>query len=426
MPFDVHALRAQFPALNRGTPSLGGRPPMFFDNPAGTQVPRIVMDSYTTYYMEMNANAGGAFRTSQLNDAMTAQVRRQFADFFNAASPNEIVFGANMTTLCFGLSRALARTLQPGDEIVLTRMDHDANISPWLLVAQDLGLTVRWVDIDPTDATLDLGTLEAALTDRTRIVATVHASNAVGTINPVRQIAQMAHAAGAYHVVDAVQSAPHLPIDVQDIGCDFLLCSAYKFFGPHLGVMWGKEALLNELPVYKVRPAKNASPDRWETGTNPFESIHAAGAALSYLAQIGRDSGPDAGSWPGFSGDRLTYKQGMAAIQTYEQDLVNGLIHGLQSVPDVTIHGITDPARAAERCPTVVFTHPAAPAHDIAAALAEHDIYVWSGHYYALEIMDRLGHPEDGMLRVGLAHYNTADEVEQFIAILYNLIDKKS
>lgn len=421
MTFDVDALRAQFPALNRHAPD--GHLPIFFDNPAGTQVPQIVINAYRDYFTRMNANSGGYFRTSQLSDMMTAQVRESVAGFLNAPRADEIVFGANMTSLCFALSRSLAKTLQSGDEIVLTRMDHDANVTPWTLIAEDVGLTVRWVDINPEDATLDLNSLEAALTDRTKIVATVHASNAVGTINPVARIAEMAHAAGAYFIVDAVQSAPHVPLDVQAMGCDFLLCSAYKFFGPHLGIMWGKYDLLADLPAYKVRPAKDKPPHRWETGTANFESINATGAAIAYLGQIGRDFGGDyADSFPGFSGDRLTYKLGMEALRLYEKSLVTALIDELKATNGVTIYGITDPKRYDDRCPTVVFAHDDYTPAQIAERLARQHIYVWSGHYYAIEIMDALERAQDGLLRVGLAHYNTLDEVHRFARILRTIV----
>lgn len=397
MNFDVQSARAQFPALHQPTPH--GTLPVFFDNPAGTQVPQRVIDAVTHYYTTMNANSGGAFATSQRSDAMVRQVREQTARFLNAPRSDEIVFGPNMTTLNFALSRALALTMQPGDEIVLTRMDHDANVAPWLRIAADRGLTVKWVDLHPEDATLDMGSLEAALSERTKLVATVHASNAVGTINKIALIAAMARAAGAVHVVDAVQSAPHLPLDVQAMGCDFLLCSAYKFFGPHIGILWGRYDLLASLPAYKVRPSKDVPPYRWETGTPSFETIAAVGAALDYLDSLG----------------------GVGAFVNYERSLVTHLIDVLQKLPGVTIYGITDPARYAERVPTVVFTQAGKTAAEVAAALAAQDIYVWDGNYYALEIMARLGHSEHGMVRVGLAHYNTHEEIDRFAAVMQQL-----
>ena len=418
MTFSAEAVRPHFPSLNRPI-NDAGRLPIFLDNPAGTQVPQAVIDAVGEYYRTMNANSGGAFPTSQRSDAMMEGVRQRAADFLNAARPEEIVFGQNMTTLNFALAHALARTLKPGDEIVLTHMDHDANVAPWLHIAQDHGLTVRWVNVRTDDCTLDMDSLEAAITEHTKIVAAVHASNAVGTINPVQQIADIAHAAGALFVMDAVQSAPHVPIDVQAIGCDFLLCSAYKFFGPHIGLMYGRYELLASLPVYKVRPSKDAPPHRWETGTLSFETIHAVGAALDYLAQIGAQYGT--GDFPGFSGRRLQLKQAMHALTEYERALVGHLIAGLQSLPGVSVAGITDPARFGERVPTVVFVMEGFTPDEIQAKLGEQHIYVWSGNYYAVEIMEALGHSEHGMLRVGLAHYNTRAEVDQFLAALRGL-----
>lgn len=407
--FDVAAVRAQFPALNRVI--AGGGYPIYFDNPAGTQVPQRVIDAVSGYFREMNANSGGAFPTSNASDAMVVETRRKLAAFLNASRPEEIVIGANMTTLNFALSRAIAKTLQPGDEIVLTRMDHDANVSPWLRIAEDYGLVVRWVDIIEPECTLDLDTLEAALTDRTKVVATVHASNAVGTINPVKQIAAMAHAAGALYVVDAVQSAPHISIDVQDIGCDFLLCSSYKYFGPHQGILYGRYELLSSLPAYKVRPSKDKAPYRWETGTPAFELIAGIGACIDYLASLGGGS----------STDRAALVTGMQVLGAYEQELAAHLIEVLQATPGVHIAGITDPARFHERVPTVVFTHDGYTPTDIAARLATQNIYVWDGNYYAVEIMKRLRNEEHGMVRVGLAHYNTHEEIERFAGALKTL-----
>jgi cysteine desulfurase family protein (TIGR01976 family) len=378
-----------------------------------------VIDAVAHYYVTMNANSGGIFATSQRSDAMVWSVRERVADFLNAPRVDEIVLGPNMTTLSFALSRALAKTLKAGDEIVLTRMDHDGNVAPWLRIAEDYGLVVRWVDIREADCTLDLDTLEAALTDRTKIVATVHASNAVGTINPVHQIAQMAHAAGAFHVLDAVQSAPHIPIDVQAIGCDFLLCSAYKFYGPHLGVLWGRYDLLANLPVYKVRPAQNEPPYCWETGTPSFETIAGVGATIDYLAKLGRMYGGNyTDMFPGFSGRRLELKQAMATLAAHERELVAHLIEMLQALPRVRIYGIADSARYHDRVPTVVFTKAGYTAQEIAAHLGHQHIYVWDGNYYALEIMERLGHGEHGMVRVGLAHYNTREEIGRLEAAL--------
>lgn len=414
MTFDVAQIRSQFPSLTRRTTSEG-MSPVFFDNPAGTQVPQRVIDAVSNYYLTMNANSGGAFATSRDSDVMVESVRAKLAAFLNAASPHEIVLGPNMTTLNFGLSRAIAQTLIPGDEILLTRMDHDANVAPWLRIAQDRSLTVRFADIRTEDCTLDLSSLEANLSDRTRVVATVHASNAVGTINPVRYIAEMAHAVGAYYVVDAVQSAPHVLIDVQAIGCDFLLCSAYKFFGPHAGVMWGREDLLEVLPAYKVRPSKDKPPYRWETGTPAFELIAGVGAAVDYIASL---SGRDVAE--GTSIDRSQVISAMDNLQQYERELTAHLIDGLLALPGIEIAGITDRSRLSERVPTVVFVREGYTSAQVAEFLAARDIFVWDGNYYAVEIMNRLGR-QDGMVRVGLAHYNTHDEIDRLLTALRQL-----
>ncbi len=418
MTLDVRRVRAMFPSLTQ--PLEDGSLPIFFDNPAGTQVPKMVMDAVTDYYMTMNANQGGAFATSEQTDAMLHTAREKAAALLNAPRPDEIVFGPNMTSLSFALSRAIGKTLNPGDDIVLTRMDHDANVTPWTRIAEDYGLTVRWVDIHDDDCTLDMDTLEAALTDRTKVVATVHASNAVGTINPVSQIADMAHAAGALVVVDAVQSTPHITIDVQAIGCDFLMCSAYKFFGPHIGILWGKYDLLAELPAYKVRPSKNVPPYRWETGTPSFETIHGTAAAIDYLAWVGDQFG-DQAAFPGADGLRRSLLLGMDAIQAYEKTLAASLIAGLREIDGVTIAGITDLARLDERVPTVAFEIDGFTPLQVAEYLGEHHIYVWDGNYYAVEIMNRIGRGEHGMVRVGPVHYNTVEEIDWLIRRLASL-----
>ncbi len=413
MSFHPQFIRELFPALQPRAQEK--RPAIFLDNPAGTQVPQSVIDAISAYYRGMNANSGGFFRTSRQNDAMVDQVRQKMADFLNAPSASEIVIGSNMTSLNFALSRAIAATLQAGDEIVLTRMDHDANIAPWTAIAAERKCLVKWVDMQTADCTLDMDSLEAALSEKTKIVATVHASNAVGTINPARQIAAMAHAVGAWHVLDAVQSAPHVPIDVQEIDCDFLLCSAYKFYGPHLGIMWGRAELLNELPVYKVRPAKDKTPNRWETGTPSFETWSGLLACLQHWQMIGERFG--AAHLPAYRGARLKMKQALLAVQEYERALLAALIEGLSALPGARIAGITDSARYDWRVPTVAFVLEGKTPDEIAMYLAEREVYVWSGDYYALEIMRRLNRPE-GMVRVGIAQYNTIEEINQLLDLL--------
>ncbi len=371
------------------------------------------------YLTEANSNAGGAFLFSRRTDETVAAARRAMADFLNAERSDEIVFGPNMTTLTFNISRAIGRTLAPGDEIVVTRLDHDANIAPWLAL-QEHGLVVRHVDFDPADCTLDMIGLEAAITPRTRLVAVGYASNAVGTINDVRRVGQLAHAVGAWVYVDAVHYAPHRPIDVQAIGCDFLVCSTYKFFGPHLGALYGRYELLETLPAYKVRPAGDVPPDKFETGTQSFETLAGATAAVDYLASVGRRfGGAFAEGFPGFEGRRRDLKAALAAIHAYEQGLCQRLVAGLQEIPGLRIYGFTDPARFDQRVPTVSFTLEGFTPNEVARRLDAANVFVWDGNFYALAVTERLGLEEQGgLVRVGLAHYNTAEEVDALLTAL--------
>src|SRR5579884_3799149 len=322
---NIDTIRSHFPALATDA--------IFFDNPGGTQVARETLERMQRYLLSTNANHGGAFRTSRESDAVVYEARQAVADFLNAARPEEIIFGQNMTSLTLHMSRSLARTLNAGDEIVVTRLDHDANIAPWLLIAEDRGCTVRWVDIHPEDCTLDMEEMERQITPRTRIVAVGYASNAVGTINDVQRVVQLAHRAGALCYIDAVQFAPHKAIDVQALGCDFLACSAYKFFGPHTGILYGKYDLLNRLKAYKVRPAGDLPPDKFETGTQSFESIAGVLGVLEYLAELGKTYGTEfAGNYHDrFSGRKLELKQAMAAIEAYEIGISKALLAGLSS-----------------------------------------------------------------------------------------------
>ena len=415
----VALLRAEFPALQQ---MAGGRPLIFFDGPGGTQVHGSVIEAMQRYLTEANSNAGGAFLYSRRTDEATATARRSLADFLNAARPDEIVLGPNMTTLTFNLSRAIGHTLSSGDEIVVTRLDHGANITPWVAL-QERGVVVRHTDFDPIDCTLDMEGLEATITERTKLVAVGYASNAVGTINDVRRIVELAHAVGAWVYVDAVHYAPHGPIDVQALGCDFLACSVYKFFGPHLGALYGRYELLDELPAYKVRPAGDAPPNKFETGTQSFEAQAGATAAVEYLASVGRRFGTKyAKGFPSFEGQRLDLKTGLTAIRVYEQELCAQLIAGLQEIPDLHVHGITDPVRFAQRVPTVSFTLEGLTPREIARRLNEANVFVWNGNFYALAVTERLGLEDlGGLLRVGLAHYNTAEEVDTLLGALADM-----
>jgi cysteine desulfurase family protein (TIGR01976 family) len=410
MQFNHNLIRQQFPALDR--------PAIFLDNPAGTQIAKPSLDRINRYLLEHNANHGGMFETSHKSDEVLHEAHAAMADFLNASRPEEIIFGNNMTTLTLHMSRSLARNLKEGDNILVTRLDHDANISPWMLIAEDKGCNLIWVDIDVEEGTLDLDDFARALEQKPKIAAFGYASNLLGTVNPVKKLTKMAKDAGALVYIDAVQYAPHGPIDVQDIGCDFLVCSSYKFFGPHAGALYGKYDLLNQLKAYKVRPAGDELPYKFETGTQNHEGIAGVLGALEYLEWLGKEFGADqetAWKEAGFSGRRLELKKGMSAMHAYESELSRELIGIIESVPGTRIHGITDLNRLDERVPTVAFTLAGKHPEKVADEIGKHNIYVWNGHNYALAIVERLGLLEaGGMIRVGPVHYNTKDELAKF------------
>jgi len=412
--FDPDEVRSHFPSLQSGA--------IFFDNPGGTQVPREVIDAVTDYYNTSNSNTHGAFATSRRSDATLAEAHAAMADFLNARSPEEIVFGPNMTTLTFNISRSLGRTLKAGDEIIVTRLDHDANIAPWLYL-EERGAVIRWVDIYPEECTLNLSQVERYLSSKTKIVAVGYASNAVGTINDVKTITELAHSVGAIVFVDAVHYAPHGPIDVQALDCDLLACSAYKFYGPHVGVLYGKYDLLDRLTAYKVRPAENRPPDKFQTGTQNHEGIAGTRAAVDYLASLGEKYGAEfSAQFNSFTGRRLRLKAAMAAITSYERDLFARLMAGLREIGGVHLYGITDAKRFEHRTPTVAFTMDRLSPREIAERLGRENIFVWDGNYYALALMERLGlEARGGAVRVGLAHYNTAPEVDRFLSVLQSV-----
>jgi cysteine desulfurase family protein (TIGR01976 family) len=421
--FDVNAVRAQFPSLQM---RIAAREAVFFDNPGGTQVPQAVIDAMVAYWRESNANAGGKFKTSEANDHMVEQARAALADMLNAPSLAEIIFGANMTTLTMSMSRSLAWDIGPEEEVVVTRMDHDANVAPWLLIAQERGAKVTWVDFDPADCTFPPSAFDRAITPRTRIVAVCYASNATGTINDVASVARLAHDVGALCYVDAVAYAPHGPIDVQAIDCDFLVCSAYKFFGPHVGVLWAKREHLERLRSYKCRPAPSEPPGKFETGTPNFEGIAGTLAAVEYLANLGRQYGVAYQQrFPDVSGRRLHLKTALEAIRQYEQQLSVALTEAITGQPGTQIHGLTDPARVNDRAPIISFTWPGHRPADIAAELGRLGVFTWHGHYYAYALASFLGVEESGgMVRVGAAHYNTLEEVEFLREVLEPLSPK--
>jgi cysteine desulfurase family protein (TIGR01976 family) len=412
---DLDAIRSEFPSLLL---AQEGRHVVFLDGPGGTQVPQRVIDAVADYYRTSNANEGGAFVTSERTDAVVRDARAAVADLYGAATPDEIKFGYNMTTLTFHLSRSIGARLAPGDEILVTTLDHEANVSPWHAIARDRGLVVRTVDIHADDCTLDLDDLDAKLSPRTRLVAVGYASNAVGTVNPVAEVARRAHTIGAWVYVDAVHFAPHGLIDVQAIGADFLVSSAYKWFGPHLGALWGRAELLDGLPHYKVRPAH----DDFETGTPNLEGVAGTLAAVEYLASVGSRLGVGAPS----TSRRQLLRVAMAAIREHELDLARRLISGLGAIPAVRIWGITNESRfAAERVPTVSITLSGVSARDAAVALGSRGIFAWDGDFYATGLIERLGLVQaGGLLRLGLVHYNTAAEVERVLEAIEELAPK--
>jgi cysteine desulfurase family protein (TIGR01976 family) len=411
-PLDSTWVRAQFPSLKL---QVNGQPAAFLDGPAGTQVPRQVMDAIQNYFLTANANTCGAFATSRANDAMIASARGAMADFFHC-DKDEVVFGQNMTTITFALARAIGRELRAGDEIVVTTLDHDANVAPWRAL-KEKGVVIRQVDIREADCTLDLDDLKRKITSKTKLVAVGYASNAVGTINPVAEIAKLADNAGAMMFIDAVHYAPHGPIDVRALDCDFLVCSPYKFFGPHMGALYGKRERLLQFHPYKVRPATDTLPDRWETGTQVQELIAGIGAAVDYLAELGRRQDPSVKE------RRSALLAAYRATRQHETALLGRLIEGLLAIPKLRFFGIRDPKRFHERCSTVSIRIGDHNPTDIAKFLGDRAIFTWDGNYYALNLSERLGvEQQGGFLRIGLVHYNTADEVDRLLAALCDFV----
>jgi cysteine desulfurase family protein (TIGR01976 family) len=451
---DLTRIRAQFPSLAQ---LINGQPAVFLDGPGGTQVPQRVIDAISNYLRRDNANTGGAYATSRNTDAMIAGARAAMADFLNCAA-DEIVFGPNMTTLTFAMSRAIGRELAPGDEILVTRLDHDANVSPWLAL-EEKGVTIRWAEIHQEDCTLDVEDLAAKLTSKTKLVAIGYASNAVGTINPVKEIVRLAHSVGALAYVDAVHYAPHGLIDVAALDCDFLACSTYKFFGPHMGVLFGKREHLARLRPYKVRPLTEAVPFRWEWGTLNHECIAGITACVDYIADLGQhalteDVGtaaqacpepsrrgcPSSEARPNETGvphvspnlrdvgsRRAAIASAFESIHRHEHELMNRLIHGISQIPQLKIYGITDPSAFNWRCPTLAIravgqnenTTPLA----LATKLGDRGFFTWDGNYYALNLTEKLNvETSGGFLRIGLVHYNTVEEVDRLLRTLTEIV----
>lgn len=410
-PLDVWECRRQFPALSKRE---NGLPVTFFDAAAGTQVPHAVLDAVVRYLVETNANHGGTFVTSRESDALLISARMALADFLGTADPDTIVFGANMTTLTFAFSRAISRTWKPGDEILLTRLEHDADFTPWVRAAEDAGVRVQVADIIPEEGTLDMADFVGKLSPRTRLVAVTAASNAIGTLTPIEEIVRQAHAAGALVFVDAVHYAPHRCIDVDGWGVDFLVCSGYKFFAPHVGILWGRRSLLESLPAYKVRPAPNGIPDRWMTGTQNHEGIAGVEAAIEYLAELGRRCAPHA------AGRRAALQAAFDAVARHEHGLTAALLQDLADCPGIRVWGIRD-ADPNRRVPTVALTHDRLRACELAEYLAARSICTWHGNFYAVPLTEALGVEPEGLLRISMVHYNTHEEVSRLTAALREL-----
>ena len=439
---DLSWARAQFPSLSL---EVGGQPAVFLDGPGGTQVPQRVIDAISDYLRTSNANTCGAYATSRHTDQMIAGARSAMADFLGCDA-DEIVFGPNMTSLTYAISRAIGRELGPGDEIVLTHLDHDANISPWRAL-EERGVKIRMVDIRGEDCTLDMDDLARKITSRTKVVAVGYASNAVGTINDVKTVVRLAHEEGAMAFIDAVHYAPHGPIDVRELDCDYLACSTYKFFGPHMGVLYGKRQHLARLQPYKLRANTNAVPQRWEWGTLNHECIAGIVACVDYLAELGRKSSGASGqddheaaevhapraeqssatdgnyrekaSDPETRNRRASILAAYRAIRAHERTLMQHMLSGLAQIPGLHLYGISDPSRLDSRCPTFAVRVPGHTPLGLATSLGQQGIFTWDGNYYALNLTERLGvEPDGGFLRIGFVHYNTEEEVDRVLGEL--------
>lgn len=410
---------SQFPSLAQ---TVNGHPAVFFDGPGGTQVPQRVIDAISNYLTDDNANTGGAYQTSRNTERMILGARAAMGDFLNC-DPDEVVFGPNMTTLTYAISRAIGRELGSGDEIVVTLLDHDANFSPWKAL-EECGVTIRTVGFDPADCTLDMEDLARKITSRTRVVAVGYASNAVGTINNVAEIVRLARQAGALSFIDAVHYAPHGPIDLRALDCDFLACSTYKFFGPHMGVLYGKRQHLQLLNPYKLRPNTENVPNRWEWGTLNHECIAGIKACVDYWEELGQRSMVEtqhAAAPPPSRRDSILAAH--AAIRLHERAMMEPLIAGLLAIPGLKFYGITDPKRFDQRCSTVAVRIEGHTPLELATKLGDRGFFTWDGNYYALNLTEQLDvERSGGFLRIGLVHYNTMEEVERLLTTLQEIV----
>jgi len=400
--------RKQFPSLSH---EFNGHPAIYLDGPGGTQVPKAVIDAISAYLIGSNANTGGTFVTSQRTDEAIAEARQAMADFLGCEA-DEVVFGPNMTNLTFMISRSIGREIHRGDQIVVTHLDHSANISPWQAL-EELGVDIRFDDINEHDCTLDMDDLANKINPRTKLVAVGHASNVVGSINDVAEIVRLSHAVQAMVFIDAVHYAPHGLLDVRTLGCDFLTCSTYKFFGPHVGVLYGRREHLRRLHAYKVRPLTNESPNRYEMGTLNHEGLAGVTACVDYIADLGRRLNPTAAN------RRSAIIAAFDGIRSYERVLVTRLIDGLLQIPHLKLYGIVDESRFDHRCPTVAFRIEGHPPAELAKKLAQRGIFTWHGNCFALNLTERLGiEKSGGFLRVGLMHYNNTSELDHFLSVL--------
>ena len=408
----IETIRAQFPALRR---EQDGKPVVYLDGPAGAQVPQRVADAVTDYMFHHNANSGGAFVTSVESDALLEDAQAVMASFYGATDPDSIVFGPNMTSLTYAMSRSMAGIWRPGDEIIVSQLEHDANMTPWLQAAKFAGVKVHQINVNPENCTLDLDDFERKLSERTRLVAVGLASNATGTVNPIRAISERAHQVGAWVYVDAVHYAPHGLIDVEALGCDFLVASAYKFFGPHVGILWGKRELLESLPAHKLRPSGDSVPGRFMLGTPNLEGIAGTREAVRYLASLGADETEATDL-------RSQLEASFEAIEGYERMLTHRFLEAAHTWQDARIWGITEPDQLHERVPTLSLTHTERSPKALSEELAKQGLFTWYGNHYALPFTEAVGLEPEGTLRIGLLHYNTMDEVERLIAALDPLV----
>ncbi len=413
MSFNVNETRKKFPSLKE---KFGGKTAIFFDNPGGTQVPLKVIESIKDYLIRKNSNTHGVFETSILTDMTIEEAHKAGADFLGA-EPAEIVFGQNMTTLTFNFSRSLAKEIKEGDEIIVTRLDHDANISPWLIMAEERGAKIVWADINPEDCTLDMNDLKKKINERTKIIAFCYASNAVGTVNDVKTIVKWAKEVGALTYVDAVQFAPHGLIDVKEIDCDFLVCSSYKFFGPHLGILYGKREHLERLMTYKARPVPDSLPEKWETGTLNHEGMAGFTSAVDYIGEIGVKYGGASKDSP----RREKIKRAFEMIGEHELKLAETFLERAFSIKNLKIYGIRKREQLNQKVPVFSMRKDGVSPEEMAKILASENIFCWDGHFFAIEMVRRLGlEDKGGLLRIGFVHYNTIEEIEKF----FNIVQK--